>query len=78
MIGPFRGEYKWLSNFYRAPFKSNDVIYPTVEHYFQAWKCKDKNSFDNIVQAKTPGTAKKLGHHVVLRSDWEEVNYNRL
>jgi len=38
MIDDFRGPYRWLSNFEPSPVEFDGVIYPTVEHAYQAAK----------------------------------------
>lgn len=67
MITDFRGEYAFLSNFWRE----RDGL--TLEHRFQAAKCTTEVDRDAILGARTPGDAKRLGRRVALRADWEEV-----
>lgn len=67
LIDRFRGEYDFLSNFYLE----DDCT--TVEHFFQALKTKDTAEQEKILNAPTPGSAKRLGRTVKLRSDWEEI-----
>lgn len=74
MIGVFDGEFAFLSNFHTSPIADEDgIIYPTVEHYFQAMKTLDKTQRFNIAIQPTPGKAKRLGRQVELRKDWEQV-----
>jgi hypothetical protein len=74
MIDKFDGtEYKFLSNFYASEVKLGDITFPTVEHAFQAAKTLDIEERLMIKEASTPGIAKTMGRHVILRSDWEEV-----
>ena len=35
-----KGEYRFMSNMYVAPFEIDGITYPTVEHYFQWSKAK--------------------------------------
>lgn len=72
-IDSFRGEYFFLSNFSNYGFELEGVYYKTVEHYFQAQKCINEQEFQQIVNAKTPALARKLGRKVSLRKDWPEV-----
>ncbi len=65
--------YRELSNFWLAPFELDGLIWPTVEHYFQAQKTHDSTEREQIRMAKTPAQAKRLGRAVRLRSDWEGV-----
>ena len=73
MIAMFDGKYAFLSNFETSPFTVDGVTFPTVEHWFQAFKTLDPEEFREIAAADTPGKAKRMGRHVTLRPDWEEV-----
>lgn len=73
MIAMFDGKYAFLSNFETSPFTVDGVTFPTVEHWFQAFKTLDPIEFREIAEAETPGKAKRMGRHVTLRPDWEEV-----
>lgn len=73
MINSFEGKYAFLSNFYESPIAEDRIIYPTVEHYFQAQKTLDMDERKKIAAADTPGKAKRLGRSVTLRPDWEEI-----
>ena len=72
-IKSFRGEYRWLSNFWMSgtPYKGN--MYPSVEHAFQAAKATDEINHDWVAQAEKPGQAKRRGRQVLCRPDWEVV-----
>lgn len=72
IIGPFDGEFEWLSNFYPTLVDYEGVEYPTVEHAFQAAKTDDVSERETIGLAKSPGRAKRMGRRVALRPDWEE------
>lgn len=74
-IVSFRGEYSFLSNFFNTPVVWEGLVFGSVEAAFQAAKCKneqDRRRFIGIA----PNEAKKLGRHVQLRDDWEEVKVN--
>ena len=74
MINKFDGEYVFLSNFFPCVIIGEDeIIYPSVEHYFQAQKTNDLKKRQKIAKAKTPGKAKRMGRRVDLRPDWENV-----
>ena len=73
MIDCFDGEFAFLSNFYPSPITDGNLIFPTVEHYFQAAKTTNIEEYEKIAAADTPGQAKRLGRKVTLRPDWEEV-----
>jgi len=69
----FKGRYQFLSNFYFSKFLYHGTFWKTVEHAYQASKCKDLDMDEEIRKAEHPAEAKKMGHRVDLRSDWEEV-----
>lgn len=64
----FDGAYRFLSNFYADPHGG-----PTVEHMFQAAKTFDNAEALAILEAETPGQAKRMGRKVQLRADWDRV-----
>ena len=66
----FDGEYAFLSNFYLAPVEFEGLMYTNSEAAFQSAKTmniEDRKRFCNL----NPGTAKRAGRHLSLRSDWE-------
>ena len=73
MIDRFDGEYAFLSNYSASPFRIDYVLFPTMEHYFQANKADNQNDYLHIAYAPTPVEAKRLGRKIQLRSDWEEI-----
>lgn len=73
MINRFDGKYFFLSNFSPSPFRVDYVLFPTMEHYFQANKADNQNDYLHIAYAPTPGEAKRLGRKIQLRSNWEEI-----
>lgn len=67
MIKNFSGEYAFLNNFAKLPGGA------TVEHYFQAAKATTHKDAMWILKAASPGEAKRRGHSVQLRDDWESA-----
>lgn len=69
----FRGELAFLSNFHEQGFYcealSREV--PTSEHAFMALKTVDPAQQAHILEAATPGEAKRRGRGVTLRPDWD-------
>lgn len=65
-INSFHGQFGFLSNFYGEG--SN-----TVEHLFQSDKTLDENWRRTILEALTPGKAKRLARKVPMRSDWDKI-----
>lgn len=70
-IDQFVGEYRFLSNF--AEVSHGVYGYRTNEHFFQAMKTTDLVRRDQIKRCMTPGQAKRMGRHVILREDWEAI-----
>ncbi|MBO7210495.1 MAG: NADAR family protein [Methanobrevibacter sp.] len=76
MIDRFSGYYEFLSNFYPSEVEYKGIKFPTVEHAFQAAKCKTKEEMQKFTEYDTPGKAKRAGRKVDLRNDWEDVKLN--
>lgn len=71
-ISNFKGTYDWLSNFYPIGIQLGDVVYPSVEHAYQAAKTTKADEREEIRLASTAKQAKKLGKLVTMRGDWVE------
>lgn len=73
----FDKEHRFLSNFFYVPggvySEEDGIIYPTVEHAYQAAKTKDKLAKIFIKQLLTPNEAKQYGRDLELRDDWQLV-----
>ena len=76
-IKEFKGEYRFLSNFYPVPgglYSVDDEIrYPTAEHSYQGAKTHDKFEKIMIKQLASAGAAKKAGRDLKYRDDWKFV-----
>lgn len=73
MISKFDDQYRFLSNFWFVPIVMDDLVFPSVEHAFQAAKTLDKNDRVRIAHLGTAREAKAYGRKLKLRPDWEEV-----
>ncbi len=73
MINDFHNENYFLSNFAPSPLYYDGILYPTVEHAFQAAKMVHESDRRAISAAKTPGEAKRIGRRGLMRSDWEDI-----
>jgi ribA/ribD-fused uncharacterized protein len=71
MKGP--EEFQFLSNFYPSPFSKDFIRWETVEHYFQAHKCLKEEDFNKVWRAKYANDAKRLGHSVEVKSNWNDI-----
>ena len=68
----FFGRHRFLSNFYNHPITYDGKTYQNAEAAFQAQKCKTDSERDKFVNLP-PNEAKRLGRHVELRDDWENI-----
>lgn len=74
MIGTFKGENEWASNFYfQAPFYVGGVLFKSSEHYFAACKTIDANWCQRIIDAPIAADAKRLGGKCPIRPNWNIV-----
>lgn len=67
-----------LSNFAPVDILLPDVTgrvrrYPSVEHYYQAWKNLDPKIHAQIASSDGPKEAKLLARSQWVRADWEQV-----
>lgn len=72
-IDSFTGQYRFLSNFYPSEVELVGVMYPTVEHAYQASKTLIPTEREIIRAAKTPGQAKALGRRVSIVPEWNQI-----
>ena len=77
MIGPFRYNYYFLSNFYPVELTAWGKKWPTAEHIYQAIKTTNLDEREMIRTCGTPGNAKRMGnvkHGVIhIREDWDAL-----
>ena len=71
VIAEFRGEYRWLSNFWPSPVSYDGVTYACVENAYQAAKTTPDHR--DIFNRVSPGGAKRLSRTVPIRGDWDQV-----
>jgi ribA/ribD-fused uncharacterized protein len=78
MIAEFQDKYRPLSNFWYTSvyLPDDDLIYPTVEHAYQAAKTDDIERRKVIQKAGTPSEAKRLGsdrEKTIVRANWNTI-----
>ena len=73
IIKEFKPPYDFLSNFYPCQIRYDELVFPSVEHAFQAAKTNNINERVLIQQQLTPGKAKRFGRKVTLRPNWENI-----
>lgn len=71
-ITSFRGEYRFLSNFWPVSVSWEGLTYPSTEHAYQAAKAADF-SLRRGFTIGSPGEAKRRGRRIEIRRDWEQV-----
>ncbi|KKQ34497.1 MAG: Swarming motility protein ybiA [Candidatus Nomurabacteria bacterium GW2011_GWB1_37_5] len=69
-IEVFRGEYRFLSNFWPVNIEYDGMTYPTVEHAYQAAKSDNCFVREEIQGLPTPGKAKKYSYGIKKRPEW--------
>ena len=74
-ISSFSGEYRWLSNFWLVKVSPLDdrIVYPSVEHAYQAAKTDNLSDRVIISNLSTPGKAKRFGRTLTIRKDWDNI-----
>lgn len=75
-IKRFSGTFNWLSNFYYTPVTLDGVLYPSVEHAYQAAKTLDLDAREKIRCLVAPAAAKSDGRKLLLREGWDEMKLN--
>jgi len=68
----FRGEYRFLSNFYPVEIEYEGILYPSTEQAYQACKTTD-NNIRLDVSKMTTKDAKSFGKTIKYRDDWVDV-----
>jgi len=74
-ITEFKGEYRFLSNFWMCPVELDGVIYPSSEHAYMAAKTLDVGLRTSLL-GLYPGQAKKQARTFQLRENWEEIKFD--
>jgi len=72
MIGPFKGDYTFLSNFAVAPVCFRGIWYSTNEHWYQSSKARTQTQKMRIIEAPTAAEAKRRGREVGLVTDFDK------
>lgn len=72
-IGWFRDSFGFLSNFEPCDIEYEGILYPSVEHAYQAQKTLDISKRKRVSELKSPAAAKTMGRGFKLRDDWEDI-----
>jgi len=66
----FFGHYRFLSNFWPCQVLYEGILYPSVEHAYQAAKSDCQQIRLNIASCATTAAAKRCGRTVTPRAGW--------
>lgn len=72
MIDTFRGDYAFLSNFYRAKVQLGQLYFPSVENAYHAAKTINVKERAQFIYCSAK-RAKQLGRKITLRNDWANI-----
>ena len=72
-IEKFRGEYRFLSNFWMCAVEYMGIEFPSAEHAYQASKAYRFEDMRAIAELPTAGKAKRAGRKIIIRRDWNEA-----
>jgi ribA/ribD-fused uncharacterized protein len=64
--------FRFLSNFWPVQVDFEGILYPSVEHAYQAAKTLDPGEREHVRGAPSPGSAKQRGRKVTIRPDWDD------
>ncbi len=72
IINGFRGEHRFLSNFWPCYLEYKNLVYPTTEHAYQAAKVANLQIKELIKDCPTPAAAKDYleTNHIKPDPDW--------
>jgi len=73
-ISEFKGDYRFLSNFWPSKFIWAGMLWQSSECAYQAAKSISVDDW-LAIQNMTPAQSKAYGKKVVLRPDWEDIKF---
>jgi ribA/ribD-fused uncharacterized protein len=71
-ISGFRGEWNFLSNFYKTDVMFEGEIYPSAEHAYQAAKTLDGEIRKKFIGLSS-SESKRFGRSFKAREDWNDI-----
>ncbi len=74
-IKSFRLQYRFLSNFWPAYVKLDEMWFDTVEHAYVASKTLNMDLRKEITKIERPGDVKRFGRTFKIRPAWEGIKY---
>ena len=73
VIDSFKGEHKFLSNFWECVVHYDGQAYPSSEHAYQAAKTLDEIEREWIKESHLPIVAKRRGKNIKIRKNWDWI-----
>ncbi len=73
MIKQFKGQYRFLSNFWDCHVEYDGRVFSSVETAYQYSKCVTQEDKDRMFSTTKPGDSKRLSGKIKVRSDWDDV-----
>lgn len=73
VIKSFKGDYRFLSNFWPVKVEFEGVVYQSTEAAYQAAKTLDLAIRQQIADFSSPNLAKRAGRWLVVRRDWDDI-----
>lgn len=74
MINSFRGEYKYLSNFYPCAIKYNGNMFESTEAAYMSAKNDDPEWLKYCMDPQnTPAMIKKKSYSITIRPNWDDM-----
>jgi len=74
IIDSFKGEYRWLSNFWPCSVEHEGEVYPSVENAYQAAKSDDFVTREQFL-FMSPSDAKKEGRKLKIQENWDDLKF---
>lgn len=75
-ITVFKGEYRFLSNFYPCLLEYKGLTYPNAEAAFQSQKCSNDEDKIKYALQKNPVRARQMGKKEPnLPANWDVISY---
>lgn len=79
MISEFSPPYHFLSNFHTQDiYYIDNQVYKSAEHAYHSEKATNSRDRHFVMDASTPGAAKRRGNQIVCRPDWEYIKLERM
>jgi ribA/ribD-fused uncharacterized protein len=69
----FKGDYRFLSNFWSCKVLFRDIEFNCVEIPYQAAKATTMEDFAYVADSRTPGESKRRSKQIILVENWDSI-----